>query len=40
MKLGSNVATANSMRANNATRQLHMEGNGVLQFPPAAPAAQ
>ena len=36
MKLGDSVATANSMRANNATRQIHLEGNGTLVLPPRA----
>lgn len=36
MKLGGSTATANSMRANNATRQIHLEGNGTLVLPPRA----
>lgn len=36
MKLGESIATANSMRANNATRQIHLEGNGTLLLPPRA----
>ncbi|WP_342115055.1 LPS export ABC transporter periplasmic protein LptC [Pseudoduganella sp. OTU4001] len=36
MKLGNTTATANSMRANNATRQLHLEGAGTLVLPPKA----
>jgi lipopolysaccharide export system protein LptC len=40
MKLGNSIASANSMRANNATRQVHLEGNGTLQLPPRAAAAQ
>lgn len=36
MKLGESTATANSMRANNATRQIHLEGNGTLVLPPRA----
>jgi lipopolysaccharide export system protein LptC len=36
LKLGESTATANSMRANNATRQLHLEGNGTLVLPPRA----
>lgn len=36
MKLGESIAAANSMRANNATRQIHMEGNGTLLLPPRA----
>ena len=36
MKLGNSTASANSMRANNATRQIHMEGNGTLVLPPKA----
>ena len=40
MKLGNTIASANSMRANNATRQVHLEGNGTLQLPPRAAVAQ
>ncbi|XLZ68151.1 LPS export ABC transporter periplasmic protein LptC [Massilia sp. SR12] len=36
MKLGDSTASANSMRANNATRQMHLEGNGTLMLPPRA----
>ncbi|MYN02785.1 LPS export ABC transporter periplasmic protein LptC [Pseudoduganella sp. DS3] len=36
MKLGDSTATANSMRANNATRQMRLEGNGTLMLPPRA----
>ena len=36
LKLGNSTATANSMRANNATRQLHLEGAGTLVLPPRA----
>jgi lipopolysaccharide export system protein LptC len=38
LKLGNTTASANSMRANNATRQLHLAGNGTLQLPPKAAA--
>jgi lipopolysaccharide export system protein LptC len=38
LKLGETTATANSMRANNATLQLHLAGNGTLQLPPRAAA--
>lgn len=34
LKLGETTASANSMRANNATLQLHLAGNGTLQLPP------
>lgn len=40
MKLGSMTATGNAMSANNATRQLRISGNGTLQLPPQATAAQ
>lgn len=36
MKLGDATATANSMRANNATREIHMQGAGTLVLPPKA----
>lgn len=36
LQLGNSTATANSMRANNATRQLHLEGAGTLVLPPRA----
>ena len=36
LKLGDSVATANSMRANNATRQIHLAGNGTLVLPAKA----
>lgn len=38
LKLGETTATANSMRANNATLQLHLAGNGTLHMPPKAAA--
>jgi lipopolysaccharide export system protein LptC len=38
LKLGDATASANSMRANNATRQIHLAGNGTLQLPPKAAA--
>ncbi len=34
MKIGATTASANSMRANNATRQMHLEGAGTLVLPP------
>jgi len=36
MKLGDATATANSMRANNATREVHLQGAGTLVLPPKA----
>lgn len=38
LKLGNSTATANSMRANNATREVHLAGDGTLQLPPRAAA--
>jgi lipopolysaccharide export system protein LptC len=36
MKLGDATAAANSMRANNATREVHLQGAGTLVLPPKA----
>ena len=36
LRLGNTTASANSMRANNATREMHLAGNGTLQIPPKA----
>jgi len=36
LRLGNTTASANSMRANNATREMHLAGNGTLQLPPNA----
>ncbi|WP_035373405.1 LPS export ABC transporter periplasmic protein LptC [Pseudoduganella violaceinigra] len=36
MKVGDTTASANSMRANNATREMHLEGAGTLVLPPKA----
>jgi len=36
MKIGDMTATGNSMRANNATREVHMQGAGTLVLPPKA----
>jgi lipopolysaccharide export system protein LptC len=36
MKIGEMTATANSMRANNATREMHLQGAGTLVLPPKA----
>lgn len=36
LKLGDATASADSMRANNATRQIHLEGNGTMVLPPKA----
>jgi lipopolysaccharide export system protein LptC len=38
LKLGNTTASANSMQANNATRQMRLAGNGTLQLPPKAAA--
>jgi len=36
MKIGDMTATGTSMRANNATREVHMQGAGTLVLPPKA----
>jgi len=36
MKIGATTASANSMRANNATREMHLQGAGTLVLPPKA----
>jgi len=36
LRLGNTTASANSMRANNATREMRLAGNGTLQIPPKA----
>lgn len=36
MDLGNATATGSGMKANNATRQVHLDGRGTIVYPPAA----